>query len=606
MRYSDWNYYNPVFESDLLNPAMIVYSPWSGHRRFIYDLTRFLEPDMIVELGSYYGCSAFTFLQAIKDGNLGTSFYAVDTWEGDSYTANDYREDIFGAYKETQDTCFSNQNSFMLRMTFDEASDQFAKQSISILHIDGSHSYEDVKHDFKTWEEKVKQDGIVVFHDTGKDLLYGNVMGSHIFWEELKARRSYTLEFPFSNGLGLLFMSREIYDRVSGRFDPAVYMEYLFLQDTVNKDIIRKDYFEVLNLKKEIKRIGAEKDSLDAFAESKEKYIDDLTGQIDKLKKYAEEKDSYNCQLSKDLKEEKAFADEKEQYCRELEKNLDDINNFLLGKEEYIKELESKLSALNDFVKKKESYINSLKKESGELKAYADGKAAYCQELEKELVDLKAYADGKTGYSEELEKQLKELKEYADGKTEYSEELEKQLEELKEYADGKTGYSEELEKQLKELKEYADGKADYSSELENQLKELKEYADGKADYSSELEKQLKELKEYADGKADYSNELENQLKELKEYADGKADYSSELEKQLEELKEYADGKTKYCLELQKTVDEQVKKTNEIKAEADHYHRQVSDIYRFIAELPFGQKILKNFEKKSEMMREHSE
>ena len=149
MRYSDWNYYNPVFESDLLNPAMIVYSPWSGHRRFIYDLTRFLEPDMIVELGSYYGCSAFTFLQAIKDGNLGTSFYAVDTWEGDSYTANDYREDIFGAYKETQDTCFSNQNSFMLRMTFDEASDQFAKQSISILHIDGSHSYEDVKHDFK-------------------------------------------------------------------------------------------------------------------------------------------------------------------------------------------------------------------------------------------------------------------------------------------------------------------------------------------------------------------------------------------------------------------------------------------------------------------------
>ena len=47
---------------------MIMFSPWVGHRRFIYDLTRYLEPDRIVELGSYYGCSAFAFLQAVKDG----------------------------------------------------------------------------------------------------------------------------------------------------------------------------------------------------------------------------------------------------------------------------------------------------------------------------------------------------------------------------------------------------------------------------------------------------------------------------------------------------------------------------------------------------------
>ena len=535
MRNPNWKYYSPVFESDSLNPAMIMFSPWVGHRRFIYDLTRYLEPDRIVELGSYYGCSAFAFLQAVKDGELKTNFHAVDTWEGDSYTINDYREDIYGAYKEIQDACFSGQNSFMHKMTFDEAADRFSDHSISILHIDGSHLYEDVKHDFEIWEKKVKEDGIIVFHDTGKDLLYGEVMGSSVFWEEIKSQRPFTFEFPFSNGLGLLFMGREIYEKVFEQFDPAIYAEYIFLQDTVNKDIIRKNYFEIRDLQKEIHRIADEKGKLNEFAFSKEAYIADLKGQIDKLKKYADEKERYNCELENNLKKEKAFADEKEQYCLKLVTDLNSINSFLDEKEKYIADLEGKLSTLNDFVLKKEEYIAVLGKEICELKTYADGKAGYNEELEKQLADLKAYADGKAHYSEELEKQLADLK---------------------------------------------------------------AYADGKAHYSEELEKQLADLKAYADGKAHYSEELEKQLADLKVYADGKAHYSEELEKQLADLKTYADGKAEYCHELQEALNIQTSKMNEIKEEADRYQEKVLETNRLIKELPFGQMILKHLEKKT--------
>ena len=510
MRNPNWKYYSPVFESDSLNPAMIMFSPWVGHRRFIYDLTRYLEPDRIVELGSYYGCSAFAFLQAVKDGELKTNFHAVDTWEGDSYTINDYREDIYGAYKEIQDACFSGQNSFMHKMTFDEAADRFSDHSISILHIDGSHLYEDVKHDFEIWEKKVKEDGIIVFHDTGKDLLYGEVMGSSVFWEEIKSQRPFTFEFPFSNGLGLLFMGREIYEKVFEQFDPAIYAEYIFLQDTVNKDIIRKNYFEIRDLQKEIHRIADEKGKLNEFAFSKEAYIADLKGQIDKLKKYADEKERYNCELENNLKKEKAFADEKEQYCLKLVTDLNSINSFLDEKEKYIADLEGKLSTLNDFVLKKEEYIAVLGKEICELKTYADGKAGYNEELEKQLADLKAYADGKAHYSEELEKQLADLKA-----------LEKQLADLKVYADGKAGYNEELEKQLADLKVYADGKAHYSEELEKQLADLKTYADGKAEYCHELQEALNiqtskmnEIKEEADRYQEKVLETNRLIKEL--------------------------------------------------------------------------------------------
>ena len=162
-----FRYYSPKFEADKYNPVMLRYAPWAGHRAFAYDYVMNRRPSCIVELGSHYGCSAFAFLQAMKDGGINGSFYAVDTWEGDSFTKNDYREDICGQYKEIQDACFSGQDSssgpdaHMLRMTFDEASRLFADASIDLLHIDGSHMYEDVKHDFLTWKSKVRRDGAI-------------------------------------------------------------------------------------------------------------------------------------------------------------------------------------------------------------------------------------------------------------------------------------------------------------------------------------------------------------------------------------------------------------------------------------------------------------
>lgn len=65
-----WNYYSPEFECDKINVDLLRYSPWSGHRNFIYDLMANWKPHTVVELGSYYGCSAFAIAQAIKDFQL--------------------------------------------------------------------------------------------------------------------------------------------------------------------------------------------------------------------------------------------------------------------------------------------------------------------------------------------------------------------------------------------------------------------------------------------------------------------------------------------------------------------------------------------------------
>ena len=56
--------------------------------------------------------------------------------------------------------------STLLRMTFDQALEQFQDRSVDLLRHDGCHAYEAVKRDYETWLPKMSESGIILFHDT--------------------------------------------------------------------------------------------------------------------------------------------------------------------------------------------------------------------------------------------------------------------------------------------------------------------------------------------------------------------------------------------------------------------------------------------------------
>ena len=176
--------------------------PWVGHMPFAYWLMGEVQPGVLVELGTHVGNSYFSFCQAVRDESLTSRCYAVDTWKGDNQ-AGFYRDEVYemvNRHNESQYKSFST----LYRKTFDEALGQFQDRSVDVLHIDGLHTYEAVRHDFEAWLPKLAPGAIVLFHDIA---VYARDFGVWKLWRELKNQYPRGLEFLHSAGLGVLQIS---------------------------------------------------------------------------------------------------------------------------------------------------------------------------------------------------------------------------------------------------------------------------------------------------------------------------------------------------------------------------------------------------------------
>lgn len=188
---------------------------WVGHIPFAFVLTELFKPARFVELGTDSGNSYLAFCQAISHLGLQTQCTAIDTWRGDEH-ARFYGEEVFlglRAYHNPRYAHFSE----LLRCLFDEAVGRFEDDSIDLLHIDGLHTYEAVKHDFETWLPKMSRRGIVLLHDSE---VREREFGVWRFVEEL-ADRYRLFSFSHSNGLTIVQVGDQVEPDVAAFFTLA-------------------------------------------------------------------------------------------------------------------------------------------------------------------------------------------------------------------------------------------------------------------------------------------------------------------------------------------------------------------------------------------------
>lgn len=210
-------------------------NPWIGHIPFAAWIVKEHKPRRIVELGTHTGNSYFAFCQATVMYQVPSQCYAVDTWQGDEHAGN-YDEQVFNVVSEHNASKYSGFSTLM-RMTFDEALTHFEDESIDLLHIDGLHTYDAVKHDFTSWLPKLAPGAVVLFHDTSVRV---RDFGVWRYWSELQPVYPANLEFTHSNGLGVLQLAK--LDREEG-------VDLHTLSQAMKRSMV--DYFNALGTRVE-------------------------------------------------------------------------------------------------------------------------------------------------------------------------------------------------------------------------------------------------------------------------------------------------------------------------------------------------------------------
>jgi len=172
---------------------------WCGHIPFASWLIAHFQPEKLVELGTQSGNSYFSFCQAVKENNLSSRCFAVDTWVGEEHTGY-YSAEVYRKVDEHNRKNYAGFSTLM-RMSFDEALEHFPDASIDLLHIDGLHTYEAVKHDYDAWMPKLSPGAVVLFHDTE---VRERDFGVWRLWQELTQTYPAQISFIHSKGLGVI------------------------------------------------------------------------------------------------------------------------------------------------------------------------------------------------------------------------------------------------------------------------------------------------------------------------------------------------------------------------------------------------------------------
>jgi hypothetical protein len=313
-------------------------SSWHGHIPFAFAVVQLARPRVLVELGTHKGDSFCAFCQAIQKTRLKCSSYAVDLWEGDEHSGF-YGSEVFEELKHYHDPRYG-EFSTLLKASFDEALCRFQDRSIDLLHIDGLHSFEAVKHDFESWLPKMSSCGIILFHDIH---VKRNSFGVWKLWESLK-KKYPSFEFSHSNGLGVLGVGAHLPSRLSGFFqsDPqisgAISLIFEILGERIRQMSLNVD------MKRHIAHFESEIKSFQTYTGQLESRIQEQEDELKNRKRYIGNLE--------DRIEEGALENQKKgEYIWELEnRNHEIFNNYEL-RGNYILELESLLSETKEEIK---------------------------------------------------------------------------------------------------------------------------------------------------------------------------------------------------------------------------------------------------------------
>jgi hypothetical protein len=349
--------FSSLLSPDYLGPKIERYigDSWCMHLPFAYDLMLELAPKVFVELGVKEGESYFSFCQSAAENKISVRCYGIDSWQGDVQTGNLNPE----IQREAMEYNWRYSSfSELKKMLFAEALADFPDASIDLLHIDGTHTYGEVKSDFESWLPKLSANGIILFHDV---IPRDGGFGVWKVWEEI-AREDNSFLFEFGFGLGV-WKKQPV-----APSDSFFVRRLLGANKTERRDI--NEYYAhaagALSLWESLrKQSGADNEVARFKTEAEEK-----TQQVLHLEREAEEKAQQAAQLKAEAKERtqqavqlKAEVKERTQRVVDLEREAEEKSNHVLLLQADLEKRSQRAAQLKAETEEKSRQITQLQRE---------------------------------------------------------------------------------------------------------------------------------------------------------------------------------------------------------------------------------------------------
>jgi predicted O-methyltransferase YrrM len=154
----------------------------AGHQLFLFNLTREIKAQEVLEIGLGMANSTLAFLLALQE--TGGRLTTVEITPSPKAIA---RVEAAGLQDHWQ----------LIRGASQSVRKQFPSGfRLDILFIDGDHSYDQCKLDYKLYAPLVREGGYIIFHDSA------TIAGVIKLTNELKRRSSVEcMHFPYCNGI---------------------------------------------------------------------------------------------------------------------------------------------------------------------------------------------------------------------------------------------------------------------------------------------------------------------------------------------------------------------------------------------------------------------
>jgi len=154
---------------------------------YLQELIKLLNPEVVVEIGSWIGVSTIYLAQAMKEQGKGKVF-AIDPHQNYALHRRRHLPDTEPILRENLKRFEVEEFVQVIRKTSLEALSSWVER-IDLLFVDGNHLFNSVRADFFGFSPWIPSGGVLVFHDylklAGPRRVVDEIVKPSNLWEEL-------------------------------------------------------------------------------------------------------------------------------------------------------------------------------------------------------------------------------------------------------------------------------------------------------------------------------------------------------------------------------------------------------------------------------------